>query len=79
MFTWREEAADGGLIAYGPDVADQYHRAAAYVDKIIKGSKPADMPVEQPTTYHLIINMTTANALGLVIPPSISVGAEVIE
>ncbi|HEY3067878.1 MAG TPA: ABC transporter substrate-binding protein [Methylomirabilota bacterium] len=66
----------GGLIAYGPNVSDMYRRAAAYVDKILKGSKVADLPVEQPTTFELIVNLGAAKALGLAIPPSISARAD---
>jgi putative ABC transport system substrate-binding protein len=80
VYSFRELVEAGGLMSYGPNIPDLFRRAASYVDRILRGAKPAEIPVEQPIKFDLIINITTAKALGITIPESFLLRAdEVIE
>ena len=80
VYAYRYFSADGGLASYGPDTIDVFSRAAAYVDRILKGEKPTDLPVQAPTRYELVINMRTARAIGLNLSPALLARAdEIIE
>jgi putative ABC transport system substrate-binding protein len=76
VFARRENAEAGGLISYGPSLSDQFRLATSYVDKIFNGAKPADLPIQQPTKFELVINLKTAKALGLTIPQSLLLRAD---
>ena len=78
IYEWRDFAAAGGLITYGPSLAAVFRRLGVYAGKILNGAKPADLPVEQPTTFELVVNLKTAEALGLTVPPSILSRADAV-
>jgi putative ABC transport system substrate-binding protein len=78
MYPFRYVAAEGGLISYGVDVTDQYRRAADYVDRIVKGAKPRELPVQAPTKYELVVNLKTAKSLGLTVPQTLLARANTV-
>ena len=80
IYPEREYVDDGGLMVYGANVVDNFRRAAAYVDRILKGAKPADLPIQEPVRFDFVVNLKTAKALGLTVPPSmLDLADEVIE
>jgi putative ABC transport system substrate-binding protein len=75
VYAHPRDAAEGGLLSYGPDVEDDFRRSASYIDRILKGGKPADLPVQEPLKYELVINLRTAKALGLTVPNTLLTSA----
>jgi len=78
IYQWREHAEAGGLISYGPSLADLWRQAAIIVAKVLKGAKPADLPVEQPTKFEMVVNTKTAGSLGIIIPPDILLRSDLV-